>query len=411
VLEIFSRLAIVLGLGLLVGLQRQRTDARLAGFRTFPLVTLLGALAALLAGSFGGWVVAAGIVALAVVIVGGNLPLLHGGGDRPGVTTEVAMLVMFGLGAYTMVGSTGVAIVTCGAVVVLLHLKPQMHTLALKIGDRDFAAMMQFALISLVILPVLPDRAYGPLDVLNPFKIWLMVVLIVGLSLGGYVVYKLLDARAGIWASGILGGVISSTATTVSVARGSRAAAGRAAPAAFVVVLASAVVFVRLGILISATAPEFLRASAVPLAAMGGVLLLFAVLALRGHGREPAAVPVQTNPSELGPALLFGALYAAVLLAAAAANRHFGAGGLVVTAVISGLTDMDAITLSIAQMVNAGTVDPRAGWRLVLLAAVANLGFKAGAVALLGGPALFRRVGLCFGGAALAALLLHLFLS
>ena len=117
--EIFSRLGIALGLGLLVGLQRQRTDARLAGFRTFPLVTLLGALCGLLAETYGGWIVAGGIGGLALIIVGGNLPLLRVSEERPGVTTEVTMLVMFALGAYLMAGATAVAIATCGAVVVL----------------------------------------------------------------------------------------------------------------------------------------------------------------------------------------------------------------------------------------------------------------------------------------------------
>ena len=125
------------------------------GFRTFPLVTMLGALCGLLAETYGGWTVAAGMGGLAVVIIGGDLPLLRAGSERPGVTTEVAMLVMFAVGAYLMAGSMAVAIGVCGAVVVLLHLKPQLHSLAAKIGDRDFTAIMQFALISLVILPVL----------------------------------------------------------------------------------------------------------------------------------------------------------------------------------------------------------------------------------------------------------------
>src|SRR5205085_5871997 len=115
---------------------------------------------------------------------------------------------------------------TTGAIAVLLHLKPQMKLLAARISDQDFRAIMQFALISLVILPVLPHRTFGPFNVLNPFKIWLMVVLIVGISLSAYVFYKFLGPRAGAWTNGILGGLISSTATTVSVARQSRGNTG-----------------------------------------------------------------------------------------------------------------------------------------------------------------------------------------
>lgn len=407
-IEVFSRLGIALGLGLLVGLQRERTDARLAGFRTFPLVTLLGALCALLSDTFGGWVVAAGLAGLSVVIVAGSLPLLRGGDERPGVTSEVAMLLMFAVGAYLMVGSPPVAIATCGGIVVLLHLKPQLHSLAARIGDRDFTAIVQFALISLVILPVLPDRGFGPGHVLNPFRIWLMVVLIVGISLGGYVIYKFVGPRGGAWASGVLGGLISSTATAVSVARRSRQPPVEPGNAAFVLLISSAVVFVRVGILIAVTEPRFLGPAAGPLAAMFGVLALFGWFNLRDHGGAAWTQPDHGNPTELKPALLFGALYAVVLLAAAEAHRYFGPQGLYYTAGLSGLTDMDAITLSVTQLVSATQVGPGTGWRVIVVASMANLAFKAAVVAALGTPQLFRRVAAGFGGAAAtgAALLL-----
>jgi uncharacterized membrane protein (DUF4010 family) len=407
--ETFHRLGLALGFGLLVGLQRQRTDARLAGFRTFPLVALFGALCGLLATSYGSWIVAAGLAAVALVMVGGNLPLLRvdSAVESPGVTTEIAMLVMFALGAYAMIGSTAVAIVTCGAVVVLLHLKPQLHSLAQKIGDQDFRAVMQFTLISLVILPVLPNREFGPFLVLNPFKIWLMVVLIVGVSLGGYVAYKFIGLRRGAWLNGVLGGLVSSTATTVSVARSSRHSAGRPEIGAFVIVLASGVVFLRVGILIGATAPAFFRE------AVGPLLFLFATLALvggailRGPTDGAPAMPIADNPTELKSALLFGVLYAVVLLATAAANARFGAQGLYVAAAISGLSDMDAITLSVAHLVNSTEVTPAVGWRLITVAALANLAFKAGLVGVLGQRSMFLRVGVgfAFTGAVALALL------
>lgn len=408
-LELFSRLGIVLGLGLLVGLQRQRTDARLAGFRTFPLVALLGALCGLAAQTFGGWIVAGGFVGLSLVIVGGNLPLLRAGEERPGVTTEVALLVMFVLGAYAMVGSVEVAIATCGVVAVLLHLKPQLHSLAEKIGDRDFTAIMQFALISLVILPVLPNQAYGPFAVLNPFKIWLMVVLIVGISLGGYVTYKWTGERAGAWATGILGGLISSTATTVSLARRSRASPGSAKRTAFVILIASAVVFLRLAILVGAMQPQFLKNVAAPFGIMAFVLGGLAWLKFAPRSDEPPWVPEQTNPTELKPAILFGALYAVVLLTVAAANDRFGHSGLYVTAIISGLTDMDAITLSLTHLVGSGEVGTDAAWRLIVVAAMANLVFKGATVAALGDRKVFGFVAVGFGASFLAGMALLIF--
>jgi len=213
--SILLKLGVALGLGLLVGLQRERTASRVAGFRTFPLITALGALCALMAQSFGGSIVAVGLAALAAIVVIGNLALIKGGEIDPGLTTEAAMLVMYCVGAYLVVGQMAAAIAMGGVVAVLLHLKPQMHTLARALGDRDFKAVMQFVVVTLVILPVLPNRAYGPYQVLNPFHLWLMVVLVVGISLSGYVIYKCFGDKAGTFVGGILGGLISSTATTV----------------------------------------------------------------------------------------------------------------------------------------------------------------------------------------------------
>lgn len=407
--ELFGRLGVALGLGLLVGLQRQRTDSRLAGFRTFPLISALGALCGLLAPHFGGWVIAGGFASLALVIIGGRLPLRQAEEDPPGVTTEIAMLVMFAVAVYGMIGSTAVAIAVGGATAVLLHLKPQLHTLAAKIGDPDFTAIMQFALISLVILPVLPHQNYGPFDVLNPFKIWLMVVLIVGISLGGYIVYKFVGARAGIWASGILGGLISSTATTVSLARRSQQDGQNPALGSFVILLASAVVFLRVVILVGATAPAFARFAVIPFLVMFTVLAFLGWLNLRRVETSASSMPVQENPSELKPAILFGLLYAGVLLAVAAAKQFLGDTGLFGVAMLSGLTDMDAITLSVTQLTDSGQISEITGLRLILVASLSNLVFKTGTVAVLGSRGLLRRVALGFGIAAMVAVGLLIF--
>jgi uncharacterized membrane protein (DUF4010 family) len=394
--ELFQRLGIALGLGLLVGLQRERAGSRLAGFRTFPLVTVLGALCALLGEEFGGWVVGVGLAALAIVIVVGNLPMLKTDEEPQGVTTEVAMLVMFVVGASVVAGHAAVAIAVGGTVAVLLHLKPQMHALAAKIGDRDFKAIMQFALISLVILPVLPNRAYGPLQVWNPFKIWLMVVLIVGISLGGYVIYKFVGPRAGMLVNGILGGLISSTATTVSMARRSKQSPATAGQAAFVILAASAIVFVRVAILVGFTAPAFLRTAGGPLAGMFVIMAALGWWNWRRVRGESAALLEQENPSELKPAILFALLYAGILLAVAAVKQFFGEGGLYAVALLSGLTDMDAITLSIAQLVHSAQIAPDTGWRLILVAAMSNLVFKTATVAVLGNRQLLGRIAVSF---------------
>lgn len=395
--DIFIRLAVALGLGLLVGIQRERVDPAIAGIRTFALITLFGAVSAQLAKVYGGWLVGLGFVATALLVTAGNLVRLQSREAEPGQTTEFTALVMFGLGAWVVTGAMAVPVVLTGVVMVLLHLREPLHTLVGRIGERDLRAIVQFVVVALVILPVLPDRDMGPYGVLNPYQVWWMVVLIVGLSLAGYVAYKLFGAGAGTVLAGILGGLISSTATTASYARRSREVPELSRLAALVVMIASTVVYGRVLVEIAAVAPRSFPGLAPSLAAMLGVSALVSAaawLAGRDTDEEP---PQPENPAELKSALVFGALYAAILLAVAFARHRFGTAGLYTVAGLSGLTDMDAITLSTSRLVHAGRLEPETGWRAILLASMSNLVFKGGIVAALGSRALLGRVAVLFG--------------
>lgn len=400
---VFVDLGLALGLGLLVGLQREWADTRMAGIRTFPLITVFGALTAHLADPFGGWIVVAGALGVTAVVVTGALALLRQADARgtepdPGLTTEFAALVMFAVGALLAAGHRAPAVVLGGTVAVLLHWKRPLHDLVERIGPDDVQAMMRFVLVALVILPVLPDRAFGPYEVLNPFEIWLMVVLIVGISLGAYVASRLLGARGGTIAAGALGGMISSTATTVSYARRSATEEARAPSAAVVIMLASTFVFARVFLEIAVVAPSVAPAVAPPLAAMMAyMLVLCAGLYLRERDELAETPPDQKAPSELGTAIAFGLLYAVVLLAVAAAEEHLGEGALYGVAALSGLTDVDAITLSTAQMAKAGRLAPETSWRLVLVGALANVVFKGLVVVSLARAELTRRIAVLFG--------------
>lgn len=393
----FIPLAIALGLGLLVGMQREHVTKRIAGIRTFPLITLMGSLTAILAQSFSGWIVAAGLLAVALVLFMGNIPQLTQEDGASGVTTEMAALVMFGVGAMLIAGYTGHALALGGAVAVLLHWKEPLHRFVDQIGQSEFRAVFQLALIGLVILPILPDRTYGWYDVLNPYRIWLMVVLISGISVGAYIAYKLLGARVGAVLGGVLGGLISSTATTVSYARHSRAQDAVAPMAALVIMLASMVMTVRVLFEIGLVAPGFLTSAAPPLLLMMALMLSICGVFASRVSPENVSFSEAGNPAQLKAAIVFGALYAVVLFAVAAAETHFGAGGMYAVALISGLTDMDAITLSTAEMVKTRRVPPDTGWRIVLLASMSNLVFKASAVALIGNRRLLRLIALMFG--------------
>lgn len=388
----FMDLLIALGLGLLVGLQKERVDSPLAGLRTFALVTVFGAVAGLLVPTAGEWIVVGGLLCVTAFIVLGNLMLREAGRYDPGQTTEVAVVLMYLVGALTVLGPRPVAIVLGGGVAVLIHLKPELHGLVARLSDRDVRAVMQFVLISLVILPVLPNQTYGPYDVLNPRQVWWMVVLIVGINLAGYAAFRLMGARAGTALAGVLGGVVSSTATTVAYARMTRSEPGTVRAAAAIVWIASGVVFVRVLVEIGAVAPAFLPVAAPPMLIM---LALFVVvgLVLWRSAIAPGESPLEPgNPSELRPAILFGVLYAVVLLAIAAAEDFLGDAGLYAAAAVSGLTDLDAITLSTSQLVAQDRVEAATGWRLILLASMSNLLFKLGMAAVLGVRAFARRL-------------------
>ncbi|MBB3062222.1 MgtC/SapB family protein [Microbulbifer rhizosphaerae] len=388
---------IALGLGLLIGLQRERTADRLGGIRTFPLIALFGALAARLSDIQDiPWLVPTGLLCMTILILLGNLERLRGEEEGTGITTEVSALLMYLLGAFLVLGELTVAVVVGGTIAVLLHLKPSMHAFAERLPEQDLRAIMQFALISMIILPVLPNRTFGPYDVLNPFKIWLLVVLIVGIGLGGYGAYKLVGARAGTLLSGLIGGLISSTATTVSYARRAKLEKGMAGLAALVILIASTSMFIRMFVEITVVAPRVSAALLPPLATLLLISVVTCAFGYRFAEHHASEMPTQSNPAELSAALVFGALYALVTLAVAAAKDYFGSRGIYVVALISGFTDVDAITLSTANLAGDGLLETSTAWRAMVIATLANLVFKAGAAAALGGRALFRRVAVLF---------------
>ncbi|MDB6068504.1 MAG: rane protein [Pedosphaera sp.] len=394
-LDTAQKLGIALGLGFLVGLQRERTGSPIAGIRTFPLTTMLGTVTGLLALRFGGWVLATGLLSLAALLIIGNVGKSQTPPD-PGLTTEVAMLLMFGVGAYLVVGYELVAVALGGTIAVLLQFKPELHGFARRLGEKDFKASMQFVLVSLVILPVLPNQAYGPYHVLNPFKIWLLVVLIVGMRLSGYIIYKWTGARTGSILSGLLGGLISSTATTVSYARHAREAPETGSMAALVIMVASAVVFLRIIIIVGIVTPSLLWALSGPLGAMLGAASLITGSLWLLSRKEPVALPEQENPSELKPALIFALVFALVQLGVSAAKQYFGSLGLYALAILSGLPDVDAITLSTLEMARGNQLDPEMVWRMILLASMANLVFKAAIIAVIGNRKLLARIAIPF---------------
>lgn len=388
-------LGIALGLGMLVGLQREHTHHRLAGVRTFTLISILGSLAGFLSRDLNNpFILPALGLALASFFFFSQKE-----DKEEGKTTEVAVLLMFAIGAYVVLGNQIIAIVAGGLMAVLLYMKSPLHEFIGRLRDRDVSAIMTFAGISLIILPVLPDQTFGPYEVLNPQNIWLMVVLIVGLSLSGYFLYKFFGKNTSIITGSILGGLISSTATTVSYSRKQKKAPATAKISAFVITTASSIALIRILIETFVVIPSEFPVLILPILfnfLMMAAISLWLFYLLKTDSRKEE-LPEPENPAQFSTALIFGVLYALILLLVAFAQDKFGHSGLVIVSIISGLTDVDAITLSLSQMIGEGSVEIDKGWRLILLASLSNLLFKGVLAALIGTGKLVRWLGFSFG--------------
>ncbi|MDT0645453.1 MgtC/SapB family protein [Zunongwangia sp. F260] len=408
--EDLTILGIALGLGMLVGLQREHSQQRIAGVRTFTLIAILGAVAGFLTRDMGNeFILPALGLSLAVLIYAGGK---SGKSEAdPGKTTEVAILLMFAIGAYLVLGDRVIGVVAGGLLTMLLYAKTRLHSFIDKLKDSDISAIMTLAGISLIILPILPDQTYGPYDVLNPHNIWLMVVFIVGLSVVGYFIYKFVGKDSGVISNGILGGLISSTATTVSFARKQKQAPDIAKVAVFVITTASAIALARVMIEIFVVAPGEFAALAMPIAfnfVIMGIICAWLFYIIKSDD-ESEELPEPENPAQLKAALIFGFLYGLILLLVAFTKEQFGSGGLYIVAIISGLTDVDAITLSMAQMIKGGEVETNLGWKLILLASLSNLLFKGVMAAIIGTGKIAKWLAIAFG-LSIAAGLLTIFL-
>lgn len=405
-----STLGIAFGLGMLVGLQREKTDNKMAGVRTFTLIAVLGVVGGFLSRDFENpFLLPLFGLALTALLVMANVVKLKKFTDPDvGQTTEVAALLMFAIGAYLVLGDQVLAVIVGGGMAILLYVKEHLHGFIDRLSDKDLSAIMTFAGISLVILPVLPDETFGPMDVLNPRNIWMMVVLIVGISVIGYFIYKFAGKKVGVVSNGILGGLISSTATTVSYSRMTAQNTSIAKLSAFVITTASAIALVRVMIEVGVIIPEKLPAMILPIGLefllMAGLcVVLFYMIQKDGSEEE---MPEPKNPAQFKSALIFGLLYGLILLAVAFAKEEFGNNALYVVSIISGLTDVDAITLSLSQLMKSDQLNVDTGWRLILLASLSNLLFKGIMAAVLGGRKLMRFISVSFGVSIVAGLLL-----
>ena len=405
-----TTLGIAFGLGLLVGLQREKANSELAGVRTFTLIAILGVLAGFLSRDYQNpFILPVLGVALTSLLVAANfIKIKVFTNPDVGQTTEVAALLMFAIGAYLVMGDRVLGIVIGVSMSVLLYVKERLHGFINRLQEKDLSAIMTFAGISLVVLPILPNKTYGPYNVLNPQNIWLMITLIVGLSVLGYFIYKFVGKKLGIISNGVLGGLISSTATTVSYARKTVDTASISKMAAFVITVASAISLARVMVEIGVVIPEKLPVILLPLMVEFVVMALICLGMFYSINKDSKddTMPEPENPAEFKSALVFGLLYGAILLAVAFANEEFGDDALYIVAIISGLTDVDAITLSLSQLIKIDALNVSTGWKLILLASLSNLAFKGVMAGILGTKQLAKWIALSFGIAIIVGIFL-----
>ena len=379
-----------LAIGLFVGLERERSPAAKAGLRTFALTALLGTLLALLSEYMESpWLLAAGLLAVAGLIVSAYLDGSRT--DDPGTTTQAALLLCFGLGALVWFGFGALAVLLAVAMTLLLHFKPELQNISKSLTRQDLQSILQFAVLSFVILPVLPNRDFGPFETLNPYQTWLMVVLISGLSLAGYVSLRFVGQRFGAPLLGFFGGMVSSTATTLIYARHARSNENLGKLAVVVIMIANLVVLIRLAVVSSLVAPG-IAPHLVPVLAgglvAGSLLTFFWWRRIGAEGEFP--MPEMKNPTEIRTALTFAALYAVISLISAWLANLSGSSGLYLLAFISGLTDVDAISISMLRLFDQGKLTPDVTVATIAIAYLSNLLFKFGLMMSIGGRTLAR---------------------
>jgi len=381
---ILSFLVAVL-LGFLIGLERERKRERqgsiFAGIRTFPLIALFGAVIGVLTQVVSPWVLVASFLPLAVLIA--LAYWRETVGEKVGGTTQVAVLVAYGLGVLAGYGEFVAALAGSVITTGMLSLRTELRRLAGAISREDLYAVVQFAVVSLVILPLVPNETFGPWGVWNPRTIWLLVVLISGLSFVGYVASKLIGATRGIGWSGLLGGLASSTAVTMSFSERSKKQPTLAIVYAIGVLAASAVMVPRLWVLLSVLQPRLIPPTLISLGVLFVITTVGGLTVLRERRREHLVGVKVTNPFELRTALQFAVLFAAILLLAKAAQVYFGENGLYVASALAGVTQLDAITLTLAHQVGTG-LDVHVAARSLAIAAATNSLFKAGLALTLG---------------------------
>jgi len=394
--DLFMRFGIALAIGFMIGLQREyafREKQRelLAGERTFALMALVGALAAMIAELLESSVIFIGVI-LMVGIFTAIAYFIDAWRGFVGLTTEVAILITVIIGALCYWDHLTLAAALGIITTVLLSVKIETDRLVSALTREDIYAALKFAVISLVILPVLPRESNlpPPFDVLSPFRIWLMVVFISGINFVGYLAIKFVGPVRGIGLTGLLGGLVSSTGVTLGFSERSKRENSLAKPFALAIMIAWTVMFARVLVEVGVLNLELLQLVWLPIAAAGVVGLLYCVYLHLSQRTTEKDTQEFSNPFDLVSAIKFGLLYALILVVARAAQLYFGDTGVYISSLLSGFADVDAITISLAQLSKAGTVSMTVAAQSIVIATIANTIAK-GTIVIIGGASVLKR--------------------
>lgn len=411
-LEPWWRFAAALLIGALIGLEREFVQQRsgeqeFGGIRTFALMALLGAVAAFLTDQYGPLIFLGAYLGL-ILLLWASLLASAIRGEEEGITSEVAALLVPLLGAMMIWNQPAVAAALGVITALILALKPRLHGAARRMSAEDMRATLEFSIITAVVLPLLPNEGFGPFGVLNPFQIWLLVVFISGIGFLGYVLMKFIGTEQGVGITGLLGGLVSSTATTLSFAGRSKTNAGLSTLLAQGILLASCVMFPRVLIEVAVVNPGLVKQVVVPLVAMliAGVIAVYILWRLGRVEKKAEHGGVElSNPLRLKTAITFGLVFAFVLVAVEAANEYFGSAGVYLASILTGITDVDSITLSVSNLSLKGLLDERVAAIAIIVATIMNTITKAVMAMVLGTPRLRRLVSRAFGVVVLTGLI------
>ncbi|GET36547.1 MgtC/SapB family protein [Microseira wollei] len=394
-LAIAFRLAIALALGLIVGMERgwqsreSPTGLRIAGFRSFGFAGLFGGVSALLAGKFGANVLAVAFLGLALMVVASYAITSRETQDF-GITTELSLLITFVLGALAGGGFEAEALASAVVMTVLLGLKQELHHTLEQLDRRELIATLQLLIVAAVALPLLPDRDLGPWEALNPRTIGWLVLLIAGISYIGYFAMRIFGTRVGLLATAVLGGLVSSTAVTLSYGRMARREQRNFALLGAGISLAAGTMAVRILVEVAIVNFSLLPWLVAPVAILAMVPLVAAVaIATRTPASKSSAEVPLKNPVELGSALGFGAVLSLLFILVRAFESWFGNAGIYILSAISGITDVDAVSLSLAQATRTN-LPLSVGATGILIAAMVNTVVKALLATFIGGWQLAR---------------------